>query len=231
MTTPKYAGGMGFRDIDHFNLSLLARQAWRILQNPETLSAKILKAVYYPDNDFLESQVGSHPSKIWRAIVDGKEVLRQGLIRHIGTGEKTHAWNDNWLPRDTMLRPLFCKKAEPPSAVSDFIIAETASWNLQKLQEYFLPMDIEVIMAIPIGNAGFDDFWAWHGERTGVFSVRSAYRMLVNSRIRREAWLEGTASGSDHKQEEKNWTAMWKIQVPSKIRVFHWRLAKQSIPT
>jgi hypothetical protein len=91
MTTPKYAGGMGFRDIDHFNLSLLARQAWRILQNPETLSAKILKAVYYPDNDFLESQVGSHPSKIWRAIVDGKEVLRQGLIRRNGTGEKlTH---------------------------------------------------------------------------------------------------------------------------------------------
>jgi hypothetical protein len=61
-----------------------------------------------------------------------------------------------------MLRPLFCKKAEPPIAVSDFIVAETASWNLQKLQEYFLPMDIEVIMPIPIGNARFDDFWDWH---------------------------------------------------------------------
>jgi hypothetical protein len=76
MITPKYAGGMGFRDIELFNLSLLARQVWRILQNPETLSARILKAVYYPYNDFLEAQVGSHPSKIWRVVIDGKEVLR-----------------------------------------------------------------------------------------------------------------------------------------------------------
>jgi hypothetical protein len=54
--------------------------------------------------------------------------------------------------------------------------------------------------------------------------------MLVNSRLHREEWPERTSSGSEHKREEKNWTALWKIQVPSNIRVFLWRLAKQSIP-
>lgn len=75
-------GGLGFRDIDMFNLALLARQAWR-------LSARILKVVYSPNGNLLEAGVGSAPSCVWRAIIDGKEVLKQGLIRRIGNGETT----------------------------------------------------------------------------------------------------------------------------------------------
>ena len=98
MTKPKYAGGMGFQDIELFNLALLARQGWRLIQNPDTLSARVLKAVYFPDSEFLKAELGSHPSKVWRAIMEGREVLAQGLIRRIGTGTGTNAWDDNWLP-------------------------------------------------------------------------------------------------------------------------------------
>jgi hypothetical protein len=130
MTTPKYAGGMGFRDIELFNLALLARQAWRILQNPETLSAKILKAVYFPTSNFLEEEVGSHPSQIWRAIVEGGDTLKVGFIRRIGTGETTHAWHDNWLPRNTSMRPTACLKDDPPMRVADFIDETIACCNI-----------------------------------------------------------------------------------------------------
>jgi len=106
MTKPKYMGGLGFRDIELFNLALLARQAWRILQEPSSLSARVLKAVYFPDGDFLEAQIGTSPSRIWRAIVDGKDVLCQGLIRRIGTGEATDIWAMNWIPRDGLMRPI-----------------------------------------------------------------------------------------------------------------------------
>ena len=75
MTKPKFLGGMGFRAIELFNLALLARQAWRILQNPNTLSARILKVVYYPDSDVLHAELGSKPSRVWRAISEGRDVL------------------------------------------------------------------------------------------------------------------------------------------------------------
>jgi hypothetical protein len=55
--------------------------------------------------------------------------------------------------------------------------------------------------------------------------------MVVNAKRRREAWLNGTATTSDQEQDERNWTALWKVQIPSKLRVFLWRLVKQSIPT
>ena len=88
MTRPKHVGGLGFRDIEIFNLALLARQAWRVLDDPDSLSAQVLKAAYFPGSDLLGAELGSHPSQIWRAILDGRDILAQGIIRRIGDGRQ-----------------------------------------------------------------------------------------------------------------------------------------------
>src|SRR4051812_14037095 len=95
-----------------------------------------------------------------------------------------------------------------------------ATWDKQKLEQIFLPMDIPAIMVIPLSTRNFDDYRAWHFERNGNFSVRSAYRMLVATRHRREAWLEGSAGPSSTRTDEKSWKRLWSIQVPAKICMF-----------
>lgn len=72
-----------------------------------------------------------------------------------------------------------------------------------------------------------------HGtmKKTGVFSVKSAYRMLISNRERRTNWIEHNTVRSDMRADQKEWTDLWNVKVPSKVRVFLWRLAKQSIPT
>jgi hypothetical protein len=226
---------MGFRDIELFNLALLAKQAWRLLQEPNSLSARILKAVYFPNGDFLEAELGSSPSRIWRSIMDGREVLKQGLIKRIGTGEETLIWDTNWLPRDGLLRPLSCMLDstvhEPPTLVSELIDDMSMTWDQELLGTVFLPMDAELIANIPLSTRRQSDFWAWHYERNGLFSVRSAYRMLINTSEQRSAWLEDRSGSSRVSEEEKGWSMLWKVKVPSKIKVFLWRLARQSLPT
>ena len=145
MCSPKYAGGMGFRDIELFNLAMLARQCWRILQNPDALSVRILKALYYPDGELLEASLGSAPSQVWRALLEGRDAMKQGLIRHIGSGADTNIWNHNWLPRDFMLRPVACIAPDPPMMVASLIDATAATWRDEELNRLFLPMDAAVI--------------------------------------------------------------------------------------
>ena len=101
---------------------------------------------------------------------------------------------------------------------------------MAKLRANFLPMDVQIIKTIPISMRTLSDFWAWHYERRGLFSVRSAYKMLSTTKIRRDAWLEGTATSSDAKGLENSWTSLWRIEVPAKLKTFLWRLAKHSIP-
>jgi hypothetical protein len=201
---------------------MLAKQAWRILKNPEALSSRILKAVCYPNSELLEANLGSSPSQVWRALIEGRDVLKQGIIRRIGTGEKTNAWDHNWLPRDFMLRPLVCKKANPPLQVAAFIDNTTATWKSDILQECFIPMDVEVIQSIPLSTQRMEDLWAWHYEKNGVPTVRSVYRLLVETKRRREDWLDGRAAGSNRERVQSLATA---VEGTSSIKTAYFPLA------
>ena len=95
----------------------------------------------------------------------------------------------------------------------------------------FLTIDDEVILRIPICTRNVEDFWAWPPDCKGRFTVSSAYKFLVKTKIRRENWLEGRGGPSSNAREEQDWTNLWNLTVPSKIRIFLWRLARHSLPT
>jgi hypothetical protein len=60
---------------------------------------------------------------------------------------------------------------DPPCTVADFIDATSTTWDVVKLQQAFIPMDVQTILIIPLGNRRQGDFWAWHYDCRGIFSV------------------------------------------------------------
>ena len=50
----KDRGGMGFKDIEKFNDALLAKQVWRMINNPDFLCHRVVKARFFPNFSILE---------------------------------------------------------------------------------------------------------------------------------------------------------------------------------
>jgi hypothetical protein len=96
----KKEGGLGFLDLHSFNMAMLAKQGWRLLKKPDSLCARTLKAKYFPNSDFLGAKAKAGCSYTWRSIMQGLEVLREGVIRRIGSGQNVDMWKDPWLPRN-----------------------------------------------------------------------------------------------------------------------------------
>lgn len=48
----KNEGGMSFHNLHIFNIAILDKLGWRILQRPDSLLSRILKAKYFPHCDF-----------------------------------------------------------------------------------------------------------------------------------------------------------------------------------
>ncbi|KAM2056922.1 hypothetical protein FF2_029168 [Malus domestica] len=80
----KQVGGLGFRDIQCFNLAFLAKIGWRLIQNPGSLLATVLKEKYYPGKSFTEAGKGRNKSWGWKGIFDARKVLLHGLRWRVG---------------------------------------------------------------------------------------------------------------------------------------------------
>jgi hypothetical protein len=74
-----------------------------------------------------------------------------------------------------------------------------------------------------------DDMVAWHYDKKGVFSVKSAYHLGMNSRANQKGGI--AASSTEPVDASPQWQKIWNINLPGKIKIFLWRFAYNSLPT
>lgn len=90
----KNSGGLGFRELIAFNKALLAKQVWRLLQNPNSLLAIILKQKYFKYYSVLDAKVSHNPSFLWRSLTTSIALVKEGMCWYDGNGRSIQTWND-----------------------------------------------------------------------------------------------------------------------------------------
>jgi hypothetical protein len=212
----KSVGGLGFRDLYGFNVAMLARQAWRLLDNPNSLCGRVLKAKYFPNTSMLEAQPMTGISYTWRSILKGINLLKEGLVWRIGNGEQVKMWSDPWIPRQGSRIPITPRHQNLLTRVQELIDPITGDWDEVLVRNTFWDVDASEILKIPIRD-DFDDYPAWHVDEKGLFSVKSAYHLYMSIFC-----SEANGSGSD--EEMRMWKQIWSLEVVPKVKHFVWRM-------
>jgi hypothetical protein len=79
LACPKVKGGLGFRNFEAFNMAMVVKQAWNIIQNSDSVMVKLIKARYFPRSSLLEASLSYNPSFAWHSIWKARQVLLRGL--------------------------------------------------------------------------------------------------------------------------------------------------------
>lgn len=196
--------------------------------SPNTMCGQVLKAKYFPNGNILQCEPKKGISYTWRSILKGVDLIKEGIIWRIGNGESVKIWEDPWIPHGSSRRPATFKGASLLTRVAELIDPAIGLWDETLVQDTFSEFDAEAILKLRV-NHDLEDRPAWHFDKKGMFSVKSAYKVAVQRRERgqcRDATGSATCLGVG---SAFRWDKIWKMGMPNKVKMFVWRLVHNSL--
>jgi ribonuclease HI len=88
-----------------------------------------------------------------------------------------------------------------------------------------MPIDADAILLIKPSRRFDEDVLAWHPEPSGMFSVRSAYKIGLTVHADQCAIAESSC------QTSSSWRKIWRAGVPPKVKTFAWKAASNALAT
>lgn len=226
MCQPKSRGGLGFRDLKLFNDALLGKQIWRLIHCQSSLFYRVFKSKFFPNCSILDSEVNTRGSYAWRSLLQARKVVQSGGKWRVGNGSSIRIWGDNWLNGSSTGQIVSPRHYFPEDAtVSCLINKDLHEWKAQLVEHIFLPHEATSILGIPLSSHACVDTVIWPHTTNGRYSVRSAYRFLME-RANRDR-----PSHSSMENESIMWKNIWSLKAIPRIKSFLWRACLEALPT
>ena len=159
----------------------LAKQYWRLINNPQSLLARTFKAKYHPDEPLQGHTPKAHHSWVWKNIVQqGDPTLRDGRWL-VGDGFDIPFTHPDWLPnlRDSSLLPFL-----QTGTVGDLIDHNSRSWKVDLIRSLYHHSKAVNILQMPISKINdFKDRLMWKYSGDGNYSTKRAYELLTEDSL------------------------------------------------
>ncbi|XP_042979926.1 uncharacterized protein LOC122310106 [Carya illinoinensis] len=186
----------------------------------------VFKDKYYRHSSFLEANLGSKPSSIWRSFWNARALVKEGIRWRVGDGSKINIWGSKWLPCPssyTIQSPVSILQED--AKVEELINKQNEEWDEAKIKAIFKHEEAIQILKIPLSKGFAHDKVIWSPSKKGVFTVGSAY-FLQRERIRRRV-----GECSREVQKDESWRSIWNLTVPNATKFFLWKAGNNLLPT
>jgi len=101
--------------------------------------------------------------------------------------------------------------------VHQLIDENSRGWKEDLLRRFFHHFDVEKILKLRIPWRDEEDMIAWHYEKMGTFTVRSAYQLGMTLK---ELEAGQASSSANPDGTRPAWKKLWKLPVPHKSAYF-----------
>jgi hypothetical protein len=220
---PKEEGGLGFRRMHDFNLSLISKLGWKLLSNFDCLWVNQLQKKYIKYGNFISSPNVSSSSWIWKGIQKIKPFISAGACLTVSRNSTASIWSTNWVPSLPSFRPLpkFPSNRNPRALlIRDLIDPTLSSWKVPAVTSLFDSFSAQAILNTRIAMELAPTYF-WTPSTSGKFSVSSAYSFITGS----------NTNTSISPIRPQFWTSIWKLKINDRLRLFLWKIAWNILPT
>ena len=205
---PKKFGGLGFKKTKEMNLALIAKFAWFVASDRQSLCMDVLRSKYKVNSGWLTADLVAAASPTWRAIEEAKKLVAKGGCFLIGDGKSIQVWSDPWVPEivNFIPQPRLEEYRKLPIKVNDLIDPTSKSWISDWVKELFAPTDARTILNISIPMSHRQDKLVWLPDSKGRFSAKSIHNV---------AFAHPDCVG----QPQACWSKLWKANFPERLKM------------
>lgn len=162
MVEAKENDGLGFKDLEAFNLALLRKQIWSLITKLNLLMSKVMKSKYYPKSDLFQVPTKPRDSLVWKSWNEAKYLIQEGSSWIVGNGSSIRVWEDNWLVGGQWKKPISPKLAGcMVQKVKDLLHSGKEGWNEELIRDMFCEEEAQKILSVPISSMGVRDRLIW----------------------------------------------------------------------
>lgn len=217
MCVKREHGGMGVRDINQHNRALLCKWWWRLASKEDTTWRILVHTHYFGSQHWTEAKVTPRWSSIWRSLVKVRDFVDPSIHMCVGNGRHVEFWKDRWHKEFKLcdqFPDLYRSCRRPRGTIAMILEGDFTEEFVGGTVVTEQTLEAFLLICFQLHLTEEEDTIKWRWTTKGMFTVASAYEMLIDGGLRYGLWK-----------------SIWKSFAPLKFQIHAWLAVEGKLNT